>query len=177
MGKYLRKNKPKRNIPLCAAAVLYCLTVLTTYLVCGLYARYSTSGQTGDQARVAKFSVVGSCTLSQSIDHGFVPGDSIEVPIVIHNNSEVAVEYTMEVTTEGNLPLTFSMTKSGASPDIEDESRTKFTAQQLPGDHRDNYSLTIQWPEPANANDKARDLKQMGMVDYITVTVTATQTD
>ncbi len=178
MGKYLRKKKAKVNIPLRIAAVLYCLTVLTTYLVSGLYARYTVSGQASDQARVAKFSIKGGDVFSQSIEAEFVPGAFKEVPIVIYNNSEVAVEYTVDIeNVTKNLPLTLTLVEKDDSLELtSDETGTRFTGERLPGDHYDKYTLTIAWREPTN-DTKAEDLNLMGMVDYITVTVTATQID
>jgi len=178
MGKYLhRKDRPKKNIPLRAAAVLLCLTLLSTHLVSGLFARYTASGQGGDQARVAKFSIQGSGMLSHALEMTLRPGDTKTAPLIIVNNSEVAVEYTMEVTNvTNNLPLSFRIEKQKDSPELDTNGAT-FTAQQLPGSHYDQYALTIEWPKPADDDAKAADLSRIGMVDYITVTVTAAQLD
>ncbi len=171
MGKYLHKNKTQMNIPIRVAAVLLCLTLFSTYLVCGLCARYATSVQSSDHANVAKFSITGSGTLLQPIEAGLVPGESKSVTLVIHNESEVAVEYTIAVTNvTKNLPLSFRMEKTGDSPAVAADGTT-FTAQQLPGSHDDSYTLYIDWAAADN------DLARMGMADYITVTVTAAQID
>ncbi len=171
MGKYLRKHKTKVNIPIRVAAVLLCLTLFSTYLVTGLLARYATSAQSSDHARVAKFSIQGSGKLTESIEASIVPGIPIDVALIIENNSEVAVEYTVTVTNEtNNLPLRFRMEKAGTSPTVNSSGST-FTSQQLPGSHTDQYTLFIDWE--AADNDPAL----MGMVDYITVTVTAAQID
>jgi len=175
MGKYLRKNKTKKNIPIRAAAVLLYLTLVTTYFVSGLFARYATTGQASDQARVAKFSIRGNDVFSQPIEADFVPGSSEEVKLAVYNNSEVSVEYTVEVDNfTGNLPLTFSMSKTEDNSFNKQGKSITFSVKQLPGSHTDNYTLTIEWP---NNGDKAKDLERAGMVDYITVTVTAVQID
>ncbi len=172
MRKCLHKSKPKGNILCRAAAVLFCLTLVSTYLVTGLFARYSTSGQSADSARVAKFSISGDEKLSTGIEVKLIPGGSESANLVINNNSEVAVEYTIVVTnvTE-NLPLSFRMEKPDSSL-VSVQSGTPFTAEQLPGSHTDKYVLHIDWTEGDNDPEK-----WMGMVDYITVTVTATQID
>ncbi len=169
MGKYLHKSKPKGNILNRVAAVLFCLTLFSTYLVAGLYARYTTSAQSDNNARVAKFSIVGEDALLQTIEADLIPGGSETAKLVIHNESEVAVEYTIAVTNEtNNLPLSFRMEKKGSSPAVATNGTT-LTAQQLPGSHTDNYELRINW------NEEKTDPAWMGKVDYITVAVTATQ--
>ncbi len=169
MGKYLRKNQTKMNIPIRIAAVLLCLVLFSTYLVGGLFARYTTTAQGGDSARVAKFSIHGSGELMQPIAASLVPGTAEDVTLVIKNDSEVAVKYTVTVTREtDNLPLTLQLKAEGG------EDGPTHTVQQLPGSHTDTYTLHIDWPAAA---ESAEDLALMGMVDYITVTVTAVQID
>lgn len=89
------KKKAKVNIPMCAAAVLLCLTLVSIHLTSGLYARYSTSASGSDSARVAKFDVAvsiesaeGGVTLSNENKSG-------SYTIVVENNSEVAIEYSL----------------------------------------------------------------------------------
>ncbi len=173
MGKYLRKSKTNMNIPIRMAAVLLCLTLLSTYMVTGLLARYATSAQGSDHARVAKFSIQANGQLMQSVEAKIIPGTPEAVPLIIENNSEVAVEYTVTVTNETkNLPLSFRWEQAEDAPAmVMAEDGMTFTAQQLPGGHSDQYTLYIKWP--ADQNDPAL----MGMVDHITVTVTAAQID
>jgi len=177
MGKRLRESLTRRNIPVCIAAVLFCLTLFSVYLVTGLVARYTTSAQHSDRARVAKFSIEGGGHLLQDITADLAPGDSQKVDIQIKNGSEVAVEYTVEVTNvTKNLPLSFKMVKddNGSAQVHTSADYIKFTEQQIPGSHTDKYLLTIEWPA-AEGEDRAPE--RMGMVDYITVMVTAAQTD
>ena len=89
------KKKAKLNIPLCAAAVLLCLTLVSIHLTSGLYARYTASATGSDSARVAKFDVAvsiapadGGVTLSNDIKSG-------SYTIIIENKSEVAIEYSL----------------------------------------------------------------------------------
>lgn len=166
------KTKTKMNILIRVAAVLLCLTLLSTCLVSGLFARYSISSQDSDSSRVAKFSIEGSGTLlEQTIEASLIPGEETFVTLQIDNNSEVAVEYTVVVTNKTtNLPLSFRMEKEGDSPNV-DTNGTTFTAQRLPGGYTDKHKLHIKWEETEN------DPTLMGKVDYITVTVTAAQID
>ncbi len=172
MGKC--KNKTQMNIPIRVAAVLLCLTLFSTYLVSGLFARYATSTQGSDHARVARFSIQGSGELSQSIEASLCPGGSKTAALILENKSEVAVEYTITVTNvTNNLPLSFRMEKEGSSPALETNGTT-FTAQQIPGSHTDRYTLYIDWEVKT---EEDRDPAWMGKVDYIKVTVTAAQID
>lgn len=171
MKNHVRESSSKGNIFIRIAAVMFCLTLFSTYFVTGLFARYSTSGQSGGYARAAKFSIEGSCTLSQGIEADCIPGSTKMVDLTIENNSEVAVEYTVEVANETkNLPLRFRMGAGGPAV-TENANGFSFTNQEIPGSHTDTYTLCIDWKAADNDPD------YMGKVDYITVTVTATQID
>ncbi len=179
MGKRLRESRIKRNIPICVAAVLLCLTLFSAYLVTSLFARYTTSAQSSDQARVAKFSIKGGDKFSTPITADLIPGEYKKVYLDIKNDSEVAVEYTLEVTNETqNLPLSFRMVKDDGSSELPDVHTSgdyiTYTEQKLPGSHTDEYMLVIDW---LASEDEDRDPNMIGMVDHIKVTVTAAQTD
>lgn len=68
MAKYLRKRKsiysPGEKL-LGLAGVLFCLVLVTTAMMGGMFARYSTSGEGSDSARVAKF---GTLTVTETGD-------------------------------------------------------------------------------------------------------------
>ena len=89
------------------------------------------------------------------------------------------MEYTLTVTNvTGNLaPLKFTLNPvSGTNtPSVTFEKYENGisinSARQIPGEHTDKYSLNIVWEPGEN------DLEFIGMVDYITVSVTATQID
>lgn len=177
MGKYLRKSKTKMNTPIRVAAVLLCLVLFSTCLVSGLFARYAIGAQSSDQARVAKFSIEGEGALSQPIEAILIPGKTEEVTLIIQNNSEVSVEYTITVTNvTNNLPLSFRMNEKDGTFLAEDKGIT-VTQRRIPGSHTDQYTLKIAWPEPADDDARIKDLERTGMVDYITVTVMAAQID
>lgn len=79
----------KHNIPMCMALVLLCLTMITTHMTGGLYARYTTTASGSDSARVAKFDV--QCNVTA------VEGTTDQFNVTVTNNSDVTVEYTLEV--------------------------------------------------------------------------------
>lgn len=97
MAKYLKK--PKMNIPMCIAGVLFCLTALSAYLVSGLYASYTTAGTGSDAARVIRF---GDITVTQTGDAGnmIIPGVDIDKGIAVSfTGSESATYVFVEVCT------------------------------------------------------------------------------
>ena len=106
MAKYLKK--PKKNIAMNIAMVLFCLTVASTYLVSGLFARYTSSATGSASARVMKF---GNLTLTETGDflldeHGnqtnemmIIPGIPIQKQaFVSYSGSEAATFVFVEVT-------------------------------------------------------------------------------
>ncbi len=174
-----RKRKVKVNIFMCTAAALLCATLFSMHLVGGLYAKYATGTRDSDSARVAAFSIEQEGTIFDTIEADVAPGTTQSAELTITNKSEVAMEYTLTVTnTTGNItPLKFKLRADGATPSVATESYENGisinSACQIPGDHTDKYFLDIVW-EPG---DNEEDLEFIGMVDYITVSVTAAQID
>ena len=89
------------------AAVLFCMVAFSTYLMGGLYARYTTLGQGSDSARVAKFDVSVDKPEDIEIEYGISKADSngdgvleddaANYVLTFHNRSEVAVSYSIVV--------------------------------------------------------------------------------
>ncbi len=109
MAKYVRK--PKVNIPMCAAAVLFCLTVISTHLVSGLYARYTTTGSGEDSARVIKFGQLEIVETGDFINENkemmIIPGVDIEKKAVVNfDGSEAATYVFVEVVLSGYWTMT-----------------------------------------------------------------------
>lgn len=86
----------KHNIPMRMALVLLCLTMLTTHLTGGLYARYTTTATGSDGARVAKFDVQCNVTKDGDTDGLF--------KVTVKNTSEVTITYDLQVETEAGMP-------------------------------------------------------------------------
>jgi hypothetical protein len=102
MAKYLKK--PKTNIAMNIAMALFCLTLATTYLVSGLYARYTSSATGSDSARVMKF---GNLTLTETCD--FIEGTTMRVIPGIDLKKEAVVTFT------GSEAATYVFVKVGLS--------------------------------------------------------------
>ena len=95
MAKFLRK--PKKNIALRLAGILFCLTLVSFYMVSGLFAKYMTRGQGADSARVIKF---GDITLTETGDFyegnkmlWIVPGKDIKKDAKVSFEGSEAATY------------------------------------------------------------------------------------
>ena len=126
------KGEKKVNIPLCAALILLTLTLITTHMTCGLYARYTSSATGSDSARVARFKV--ECVVEENTKTTDETNDFI---VTVKNNSEVAVEYTLDVDVhdalkvELNNPVPASVRANGVTFDGD------WTL--APGEDREHY--------------------------------------
>lgn len=98
MAKYLRKSPQNGNMAMRLAGILFCLTMLSIYMVGGLFARYTTSGQGGDSARVITF---GDITLTETGD--FYDQDKGLMWIIPGND----IKKKAEVTFEGSESATY----------------------------------------------------------------------
>ena len=104
-GKYLKPSAPVAvgSMMMRIAAALICLVLISTHMMSGLYAKYTSRGTGSDSARVAAFdvnvtgtpdAVAVSCTES-----GIANGT---YTLTVENQSEVAVRYTLMVTVTGD---------------------------------------------------------------------------
>ena len=153
------KRKP-HVIVLRLAVVLLILVMLSSSLVAGRFARYTSTVTASDSVKVAKFEVTEeSALLREKVAVSIIPGGVDETSIVVTNASEVSVAYTIEVDNPyQNFPLSFQI--EGAMP---------FTAQMAPGQTA-TYTLVTTW-------EGAADISYSGKVDLLEITVSATQID
>ena len=158
----MTENRKAHVIVLRAAAVLLILVMLSTSMVAGRYARYTSSASGNDSARVAKFRVTESGELKTTFIVKISPGKSVDKTITVANDSEVAVEYEIIARNEhNNLPLQFQLMDGETPVDA---------AQLAPGKTKD-LTFRIIW-EAGYTSDS-----YIGMVDTIQLTITATQID
>ena len=86
------------------ALVLAVLALLCVHLMGGLFAKYTTSGKGGDDARVAKFQVnVTGDAKDMTITAAENPATGT-YEITIRNDSEVAVRYDLLVSYQNSVP-------------------------------------------------------------------------
>lgn len=95
----MRPSMSLGTLLLRAALVLVCLVMLSFHMMSGLFAKYTATGQSSDSARVAKFDVAVTGPESDNVNISYTEtGEgSGTYAITIVNNSEVAVEYTLQL--------------------------------------------------------------------------------
>lgn len=166
--------------------VLLVLVLVSTTLVANLLAKYSTQNGSYEKSRVASFNVTGlGMSQMELVTTNLCPGYTYQIPLNIKNDSEVAVSYTINLTSTGNLPLVFMVTdKDGnevatltppSGDDLPVQSGNmkefEFTGHLAPGGDSREYTLDMVWDEKDNSLDYIR------MVDHIKITAEVVQLD
>lgn len=128
------------------ALILLCMTLFSTSMLSGLYAKYIAKNNGEDSARVAKFDVEaaglsGDITVDASI--GQTNG---EYKFTVTNKSEVAVSYDLVVTFDQALPDGVSLTLQGYGLSISEGNTFTFSkiASLAPGMVGTEHTLTFQ---------------------------------
>lgn len=162
-------------------AVLLCLVLASFWLMCNIYARYTSGASGSDEARVAKFSITETGEATQQIKVDVYPGfgtksdNEGKYKVSVTNNSEVTIDYVMEIkNTYGNLPLQFQMLD--ASGNEISNKRAEISA----GDQTEHvYTLNISWPtgNTEENNTSAQSPDYAGKTDVIEITLKAVQKD
>lgn len=98
----MEQKKKKAPLIFRVALCLFCLMLMSCYLIGGIYAQYISSVSASNSARVAVFAV--SCSsadanTSKSIQAG--SEDTASYSVTVQNLSEVSIEYTIMLE---NLP-------------------------------------------------------------------------
>ena len=173
-----RRNSGKVNIPICVAAVLLFLTLLSTHLCSGLYARYTTTASGSDSARVARFEIEDSLAeMATDLKFNLTPGTTEKGALHISNKSEVAVQFTLTVENmTRNLPLKFTMKDPGGAEIAEEGTSTSdyyvfIVSVPAAGAVEEEYTLYIKW------DSQTATLDQCGRVDLIHAALRAEQID
>ena len=146
-------------------AVLLMLVLLSSGIVSGRYARYTTRQNLEDSARVARFAVTEETNLfSERVPIQIIPGDVATNEIAVANDSEVAIRYTITADNPfKNLPLKFYIRVG------EQRYPAPYSAEMAPSQHTD-FILETEWAGTA-------DLSYSGKVDLIEITLDAVQID
>lgn len=157
----MRKADKKINIPLCVATVLLCLTMFSTYMTSGLYARYTASASGGDSARVAAFVFDVNDTNGQFLDVSSVnePGKRETFQFTVRNNngtrtSEVTEKYQVIVERRGSLPLTVTVTEGSTEvvklTEMQEKAESAERTFQAGQSGTHTYAVTVAWPASQN---------------------------
>ena len=121
-------KKRKVNIPMCAAFILFVLTLISMHLTSGLYARYTVTGSGSDSARVAKFDVVVAPSENQTGANVDCAEETVgSYSFTVTNRSEVAVRYSVKVKFTKKYPATLlEVQLDGGYPSIITEDEMTF---------------------------------------------------
>lgn len=147
------------SILLRTAAVLLMLVLISTSIVSGRYARYTTASSSYDGARTAAYIFEMNDTSGQYIDISDIqkPGDSKTYTFTLTNKknqqiSEVNEKYQLTLELIGNLPLTCELSGNetlSATGVSEKISGAEYTFEAS-AEHTHTYTLTVSWPDTEN---------------------------
>jgi hypothetical protein len=176
----VRVSKLNSKTPICflAGLLLLCLTLISTHMTSGLYAKYITFADGSDNARVAEFSISQSLQITKGdntpaetfiIGDDLYPGKRTTYTYSVTNNSEVAVEFIVSGRELlGDLPLVI---RSGETS-VELVAQAKDCASLMLSPKQSGVlTFYVEWPETQN------DISFVGMISQIEITVRAEQKD
>ncbi len=177
--KMRRKREDNRIILVYRiVAGLVCAVLITTSMVAGLYAKYTSTSSAGDYARVARFDVMSEGVFTKPIQVSLAPSSEGQFVADINVSSDCEVAVACSVTIDNQyqniVPLTFELRQKNGSDYIDGDGATSFNYDPNSGNDV-QYGLFLYVPEDTNTPDS--NLQYRGMVDYLIVTVTATQID
>ena len=191
-------SRQKEKWILYTFAVLLCMVLASFWLMCNIYARYTAEGSGSDEARVAKFDVTESGTLTQQIKVDVWPGFNTGTSdttnqsngtyqVSVTNNSEVAIEYVMTVkNVYKNLPLQFQLVEvetnentSTSKKNLGSGAELSQSAEISADDHKEHlYQLKVSWPTTeTDGSVNPQNPDYAGKVDVIEITLKAVQKD
>ena len=105
----MKKNKMKAPVIFYIAVLVLCLTMISTSLSGGFFAKYVTQVQDTDAARVAKYDVTVSDLAPDNLVLDSYDPNKLEgnMDFTVTSNSEVAIKYSVIVTLPAPLPTEY----------------------------------------------------------------------
>ena len=132
------KNK-KVNIPIRIASVMLCLVLFSLYMTSGMLAKYTTGGNGKGNGRVAKFSV--TATDRGESEYVFDQAQAEEQPdeygnysVIVKNDSEVAVRYTIILRFKEDKPNYLTITPADENVTVSYDENDKKVVELTGGD-------------------------------------------
>lgn len=171
------KNERKQGWLGYLLVILTSMVLLTSWSLCGTYAKYVSDASGSSTARVAKFEVRerGDYFQSETLAVEIAPGQPLQREITVENSSEVAIAYTIRIENlTKNLPLVFSNGNAQDNPDAADANNQSevIMGKIAAGDNAPKgYVLNIAWKDGEN------DPKYAGMTDLLKISLEAIQVD
>lgn len=174
-----RKRRPRRLL----RYLLY-LALLSTVVSSFTMARYVSKGTATAQARIAALVSNVQVNFDKNLED-LLPGQTTQFTFIVANFDgdkvcETDMDYEIQVTSTGNLPLTFDLipdekpsTEGGYNALTGALTEGKAVGGKLPhsgtGKVSHGYTLQITWPETET------DAAYSGKVDLVTVSVSSQQ--
>ena len=134
MARQKKRAKSRVNIPIILAAVLLCLTLISIHLAGGIVARYTTTTDSGDSARVIRFGDI-TLTLIDGTEQILYPGATPKWNTkVSFDGSESATYVFVEVTGISSASgATVTLFHDGPSWTVDTEYWTAVDTVNYPG--------------------------------------------
>lgn len=148
--------------------VLASMVLITSWSLCGTYAKYVSGASGSSTARVAKFEVTesGKWDSENPVELKLDPETPVKYSVQITNKSEVAVRCLVSGDSQyNNLPLDFTM--------LDKDEKLLEQGDVIPAGNQEihQYYLQVSW----RGTDK--DASYAGKTDLITITLQAVQED
>jgi hypothetical protein len=158
--------------------------IILLFALPNVSAMFQNQGNASNGARVAAFNITETGTLTDYLAMNIVPGYNEGGKIVLTNSSEVAVDCNITITkvTDNIGKLTATLYASPSDKEVtKDSSNTNnntwtYIDRLEPNQKNVEYQLILNW-QAIDINAEDTNLKDIGKVDYFTVTVKATQVD
>lgn len=164
----MEKKRDISSLVLGIFAALLFLTLLSTWLVSNMYARYTTEASDGDGARVAAYVFQlkeDSSSAVLNLAGIKKPGDTQNCTFTVTNKngnmiSEVAQSYTIKLEVEGSMPITCEIEEndsgkqvcqSGNTEGLNEKASISSEIKLLAGEaYTKTYKITAVWPDKYN---------------------------
>ena len=160
----MQQQNKKTPLVFRVGVILLFVMLFSVHLMSGLYARYATTVEGSDEAKVARFSVTPTLQVTKAdgtVINSFVVGDSMSpgektrYVYTVTNNSEVVVRFTVSGSKlMGDLPLVMDTKSITLQPN---------TSAPI--------TFDVVWPEAQN------EISLGGMISMIEISVSAEQVD
>ena len=169
----MKKNGKKQGWPGHLFVILASMVLLTSWALCGTYAKYVSTATGSSMARVAKFEVTdqGGWEQETGIAAQIAPGEKLYYKVEVINKSEVTI--SCQLSGEGKyktIQLKVSMTDENKK-ELPDGSAVIEAATNADSPQKHIYYACISWDE------NVKDASYAGKTDLVSITFKAVQAD